>query len=40
MPPDWTNFYFEEKQIDYESYYEYLAEREDERWEDNCEEED
>lgn len=39
MPPDWTNFYFEEKPTNWDEYYEKLARKEDERWEDNCEEE-
>ena len=35
MPPDWTSFYFEEEPVDWDEYYEYLAEKEDEEWEDN-----
>lgn len=38
MDVDWTNFCYERKETDWDSYYEHLAEVEDRNWEDNLDE--
>lgn len=35
MDIDWINYYTEEKYIDYDKYYEAMAEKEDLEWSDN-----
>ena len=38
MEIDWTNYYIEDKKTDWDRYYEYLSEKEDFAWKDNCDE--
>ena len=38
MYPDWTDFYFEESETNWDEYYEKIDREQDERWEDNCNE--
>lgn len=36
MDIDWINYCTEEEYIDYDKYYESMAEKADQEWEDNC----